>query len=76
LPAARDLDVPTLNDHIPDVLEELTSALSVGETQSVLELQLENNPRVHGTERFRAGFDIVEVVAEYNIIQELVQAFG
>ena len=68
--------MPTLNDHIPDVLEELTSALSVGETQSVLELQLENNPRVHGTERFRAGFDIVEVVAEYNIIQELVQAFG
>ena len=76
LPAARDLDVPTLNDHIPDVLEELTSALSVGEMQSVLELQLENSPRVHGTERFRAGFDIVEVVAEYNIIQELVQALA
>jgi two-component system phosphate regulon sensor histidine kinase PhoR len=76
LPAARDLDVPTLNDHIPDVLEELTSALSVGETQSVLDLQLENSPRVHGTERFRAGFDIVEVVAEYNIIQELVQALA
>jgi signal transduction histidine kinase len=76
LPAARNLDVPTLNDHIPDVLEELAVALTAGETRSVLDLQLENSPRVHGTERFRAGFDIVEVVAEYNIIQELVQALA
>jgi hypothetical protein len=76
LPAARDLEVPTLNDHIPNVLEELSGALTAGETRSVMELQLENSPRVHGTERFRAGFDIVEVVAEYNIIQELVQALA
>src|SRR5215472_6077605 len=76
LPAARDLDVPTLNDHIPDVLEELAGALISGETQSVMDLQLEHSPKVHGTERFRAGFDIVEVVAEYNIIQELVQTLA
>src|SRR5215471_2322255 len=76
LPAARDLDVPTLNDHIPDVLEELAAALVSGETQSVMDLQLEHSPKVHGTARFRAGFDIVEVVAEYNIIQELVQGLG
>src|SRR5215475_5780394 len=76
LPAARDLDVPTLNDHIPDVLEELAGALVSGETQSVMDLQLEHSPKVHGTSRFRAGFDIVEVVAEYNIIQELVQGLG
>jgi two-component system phosphate regulon sensor histidine kinase PhoR len=76
LPAARGLDVPTLNDHIPDVLEELAGALTSEGTQSVMELQLENSPRVHGTERFRAGFDIVEVVAEYNIIQELVQTLA
>jgi len=76
LPAARDLDVPTLNDHIPDVLEELAGALVSGETQSVMDLQLENSPKVHGTSRFRAGFDIVEVVAEYNIIQELVQTLA
>ena len=76
LPAARDLDVPTLNDHIPDVLEELADALVSGETQSVMDLQLEHSPKVHGTSRFRAGFDIVEVVAEYNIIQELVQGLA
>src|SRR5215471_7687274 len=76
LPAARDLDVPTLNDHIPDVLEELAGALVSGETQSVMDLELEHSPKVHGTARFRAGFDIVEVVAEYNIIQELVQALA
>jgi signal transduction histidine kinase len=76
LPAARDLDVPTLNDHIPNVLEELAGALVSGETQSVMDLELEHSPKVHGTARFRAGFDIVEVVAEYNIIQELVQALA
>jgi len=76
LPAARDLDVPTLNDHIPEVLEELAAALVSGETQSVMDLQLEHSPKVHGTSRFRAGFDIVEVVAEYNIIQELVQGLA
>lgn len=76
LPAARDLDVPTLNDHIPDVIEELVDALVAGETESVMDLQLEKGPRVHGTERFHAGFDIVEVVAEYNIVQEVVQSLA
>src|SRR5437762_3226611 len=76
LPAARNLDVPTLNDEIPGVLDELADALIAGQTESVMDLQLQYSPKVHGTERFRAGFDIVEVVAEYNIVQELVQTLA
>ena len=76
LPAAQNLDVPTLNDHIPGVLDELADTLIAGQTESVMDLQLQNSPKVHGTERFRAGFDIVEVVAEYNIVQELVQTLA
>src|SRR5713226_4299991 len=76
LPAAQNLDVPTLNDHIPGVLDELADALIAGQTESVMDLQLQNSPKVHGMERFRAGFDIVEVVAEYNIVQELVQTLA
>jgi signal transduction histidine kinase len=73
LPAAQKLDIPTLNDHIPPLLDQLASALAAGHTESILELELEDNPRIHGTERLRAGFDIVEVVAEYNILREILQ---
>jgi two-component system, OmpR family, phosphate regulon sensor histidine kinase PhoR len=76
LPAARNLDVPTLNDHVPPLLDELTEALAVGEYQSLLDLQLENSPKIHGSERLRAGFDVVEVVAEYNILREILLALA
>ena len=72
LPSAQNLDNPTLNDHIPHLLDELTRALAAGKAASVLELQLEDSPRIHGGLRLRAGFDIVEVVAEYNILRELL----
>jgi signal transduction histidine kinase len=76
LPAARNLDAPTLNDHIPQVLDELADALTTGKAESVMDLQFENSPKLHGVERFRAGFDIVEVVAEYNIMQETIQTLA
>jgi two-component system, OmpR family, phosphate regulon sensor histidine kinase PhoR len=72
LPTAQNLDTPTLNDHIPHLLDELTRAFSAGDTESVLDLQVENSPKIHGGLRLRAGFDIVEVVAEYNILRELL----
>jgi two-component system, OmpR family, phosphate regulon sensor histidine kinase PhoR len=76
LPSAQNLDNPTLNDHIPHLLDELTRALAAGKAASLLELQLEDSPRIHGGLRLRAGFDIVEVVAEYNILRELLLVLG
>jgi two-component system, OmpR family, phosphate regulon sensor histidine kinase PhoR len=72
LPAARGLDKPTLRDHIPPLLDELATALAQGHTESILTLHLADSPQVHGAQRLRAGFDIVEVVAEYNILRELL----
>ncbi|HYR44329.1 MAG TPA: sensor histidine kinase, partial [Terriglobia bacterium] len=72
LPPARDLDTPTLNDHIPNLFDELSEQLTAGVTESVLDLQLHDSPKIHGGLRLRAGFDIVEVVAEYNILRELL----
>src|SRR5712692_7693460 len=72
LPAAQKLDNPTLNDHIPRLFDELALALRSGDTESVLDLQLHDSPKIHGGLRLRAGFDIVEVVAEYNILRELL----
>jgi len=76
LPAAQNLDTPTLNDHIPHLFDELALALTAGHTESVLELELHDSPRVHGGLRLKAGFDIVEVVAEYNILRELLSALA
>jgi signal transduction histidine kinase len=76
LPAAKSLDTPTLDDHIPPLLNELASALKAGNFESILDLELEQNPRIHGTQRLRSGFDIVEVVAEYNILRELLQSLA
>ena len=76
LPAARSLDVPTLNDHIPELLAELTAALKAGHTESVLDIELADGPKIHGAQRLRDGFDIVEVVAEYNILKETLHSIA
>ena len=69
LPAARDLEVPTLNDHIPQLLEELASALRAGSDETIVHALLDGSPPAHGVQRVKDGFDIEEVVAEYNIFR-------
>lgn len=69
LPAARDLDAPTLNDHIPDLLAELAAALRVGSDETIAEALLDASPPAHGLQRVKDAFDIEEVVAEYNILR-------
>ena len=69
LPAARDLDAPTLNDHIPQLLEELAAALRSKSDESIAHVLLEGSPPAHGLQRVKDAFDIEEVVAEYNILR-------
>jgi two-component system phosphate regulon sensor histidine kinase PhoR len=69
LPGARQLDVPTLNDHIPDLLDELATALQSKSDQTIPEALREGSPPAHGLQRVKDGFDIEEVVAEYNILR-------
>src|SRR5437016_984851 len=69
LPSARNLDTPTLNDHIPELFDELTSALRSKPDQSISEALIEGSPPAHGLQRFREGYDMGEVVAEYNILR-------
>src|SRR6185437_8649986 len=69
LPAARDLDVPALNDHIPDLLTELATALRAQSDKTIAEALLEGSPPAHGLQRVKDAFDIEEVVAEYNILR-------
>jgi signal transduction histidine kinase len=72
LSVAHNLDVPTLNDHIPDLLEELACELEVCSDESMIE-GLKDNPITHGLDRLRLGFDVEEVVAEYNALRSVIQ---
>ena len=69
LPSARHLDIPTLNDHIPDLLDELAAAFATHPEQTIPETLAEASPTAHGLQRLKDDFDIEEVVAEYNILR-------
>ena len=69
LPSARHLDIPTLNDHIPSLLDELATALQTSPGQTIPETLAEASPPAHGLQRLKDAFDIEEVVAEYNILR-------
>ena len=64
LPGAEQLDGPTITDHIPQLLTELSEDL-----QSDRRANLILSPAEHGVQRWRVGFDITEVVAEYGILR-------
>lgn len=72
LPAARGLDRTALDDHIPLFLRELAAALRGNEPGSVRDGG-EDASEIHGSQRFDLGFDIVEVVAEFNALRECIQ---
>jgi two-component system phosphate regulon sensor histidine kinase PhoR len=80
LPSAQHLDVPTLNDHVPQLIDELAAALKARSDETIPEALSEASPPAHGLQRVQDGFDIEEVVAEYNIlrgcIHDLAQANG
>jgi hypothetical protein len=69
LPSARTLDTPTLNDHVPQLLDELADVLEPRSNRSISEALAQGSAPVHGLERFREGYDIEEVVAEYNFLR-------
>src|SRR5689334_17026387 len=69
LPSAQHLPIPVLNDHIPALLEEIAVAFETRSDESITEALIEGTPVAHGEQRVADGFDIVEVVAEYNILR-------
>lgn len=73
LEVARDLDTPALNDHLPDFLQELADELRAPEDTPALDDMLENNSISHAVQRDRLGFDIVEIVAEYNVLRNSIR---
>ena len=80
LPSAQHLDTPTLDDHVPQLIVELATALQAGSEETIPEALSEGSPPAHGMQRVKDGYDIEEMVAEYNIlrgcIHDLAEANG
>jgi signal transduction histidine kinase len=70
IPSAKRLDLPTLNDHMPVWIVEMAAMLRV--QPEIGDPGQEVSPLAHGVQRFSDGFDIEEVVAEYNILRDCV----
>ena len=64
-----NLDKPTLTDHLPDLVAEITRDLAHGREGAISDEQTRGSPPVHGVQRFHDGLDVGEVVAEYNILR-------
>lgn len=72
LPSARGLDAPTLNDHMPVLIDELADALESQPDDTPEDALLQGSPPAHGRQRLHDGFNVEEVVAEYNVIRACI----
>lgn len=76
LEVARHLETPVLNDHMIDLLGEIVLELKRDCADTLIEAggpaALHENPVVHGLERLSLGFNLEEVVAEYNALRSAV----
>ena len=53
----------------PQLLDEIAEALREHRDESIPAVMLEGTPPAHGIQRLEDGFDLEEVVAEYNILR-------
>ena len=65
----RNLDTPTITDHLPDLVAEITRDLALSRDGALSVEQTRGSPPVHGVQRFHDGLDVGEVVAEYNLLR-------
>lgn len=69
LPAATVLPTPLLADHVPEILDALADALERGDATSTA---LEQMPLEHAAQRYREGYDLRQIVAEYRMLRQIV----
>lgn len=82
VPAAERMDSLALKDHIGQILEAIAVDLEQPQTADDALLKsrglkaqttVETAAQVHGTLRYRAGFDLVQLAAEYRALRASVQ---
>ncbi len=73
LPGAQHLDAPTINDEVPLLLDNLLEQLDRG--SETVSTEATSASAEHGLLRWQTGFDVIEVVTEYNILRRCLQEF-
>ena len=73
---ARNLDTPEAATHIAALLDDIAAALLKGKKKSLMALPVDEATEVHGVQRFHQGFNLIEVVADYNALREAIQEFA
>ncbi len=63
------LDKPTITDHLPDLISEITRDLASSAAGVLSVEHAAGSPPVHGVQRFHDGLDVGQVVAEYNLLR-------
>ena len=69
LPSSRSLAPPTLRDHVPAIVDRIADAVDRRDTTTST---LANLPEQHAALRFREGYDLRQVVAEYRLLREVI----
>jgi signal transduction histidine kinase len=72
LAGASGLDASTLRDHIPQFIDEMISVIASRSDDAVVGKYGLGSPVKHGIQRLAVGFDIKELVVEYNILRGAV----
>src|SRR5262245_49309213 len=76
VPALRNLDTPEAASHIRALLEDIATTLLKGKKKPIPEMSVDLATEVHGLQRFHEGFNLIEVVADYNAVREAIQEFA
>jgi signal transduction histidine kinase len=69
----RNLDDAVLADSMTDLIHELAEILRSGTGDRVDTNKFRRGPVSHGAQRVKIGFDITEVITEYNILRDVLQ---
>lgn len=72
LAGAAHLNALALRDHIPQFIDEMIAAIASRHDSAVVGKSGQGSPLEHGSQRLAAGFNIKEVVEEYNILRGAV----
>ena len=71
LPNATRVDTLTLEDHFPAVLDEISTALMWHQQEGTLARP--SSATEHGRQRFTIGFDLHQMIIEYNALRQVLR---
>lgn len=69
-------DTPEASAHIASLLEDVAAALLQGKKTPLAAMAVDEGTGSHGMQRFQEGFNLIQIVAEYNALREAIQEFA